>query len=586
MKDDLIKILKIALNSIGDENDIDLSNKKISIQENKEKDHGDYASNLAMVIAKDLSQSPKLVAEKIVSFLPLEPWIERIDIAEPGFINFFLKQDTHNKILLEIDENRQEFGNNKSGNGDRVLVEYVSSNPTGPLHVGHGRGAVFGSVLSNLLRTVGYEVDEEYYVNDEGRQMNTLTISTWLRYLQESGLKLEFLKKGYRGDYVEKIAANLLKEEKEKYILRENESELQELLQAQETEEDLDRLIEWGKLFLEGNFDEIRQFSLSSIMSSIKEDLKSFSVNHNLWFNESTMYLNKEGSESSIDKSIRLLDEANFLYEKEDALWFKSTEFGDDKDRVVKRANGDNTYFASDISYHLNKYERGYKRIINVWGADHHGYIPRVSAAMEALGKTKEQLEVVFIQFANLLRKGKKISMSTRGGEFISLIELIKEVSPEAARFFYINRKADQHLDFDLELAKSQTKDNPLYYIQYAHARICSVFETLKKEEKQLNRVLGIENLELLNLDKEIEIQKMLLNYPDVVSRAAKHSEPHLICYYLKDLSSLFHSYYNNEKFLVEDKALMNARLFLLKGTKQVISNGLGILGIDAPESM
>ena len=585
MKNDLIRILKTVLKEIGEENGIDFSNKKVSIQESKEKAHGDYASNLAMVIAKDLSKSPREVAEKITSLLPPEEWIERVNIAGPGFINFYLKKDTHNEVLLRIDEGGKSFGTNNSGNGERVLIEYVSSNPTGPLHVGHGRGAAFGSVLSQLFRIVGYKVDEEYYVNDQGRQMNILTISTWLRYLQQNGQELEFSKKGYQGEYVEQLAKELLKKERTKYNLKENESDLLELLETQETEEDLDKLIEWGKSFLQENFEEIREFSLRAIMSSIKEDLKLFGVNHNLWFNESSMYFNKVGL-PDIDKSIKLLDESGFLYEKEEALWFKSTEFGDDKDRVVKRANGDNTYFASDISYHLDKYDRGYKRIINVWGADHHGYLPRVSAAMEALGKNQDMLEVVFIQFANLLRNGEKVSMSTRGGEFITLMELIEEVSSEAARFFYINRKADQHLDFDLDLAKSQTKDNPLYYIQYAHARICGVFETLKKEGRKLNQDLGLDNLDLLNLDKEIEIQKMLLQYPEVISRAAEHSEPHLICYYLKDLSGLFHSYYNSERFLVDNDKLMNSRLFLLKGTKQVISNGLEILGIDAPQSM
>ena len=585
MKNDLIRILKTVLKQIGEENGIDFSNKKVSIQENKEKSHGDYASNLAMVIAKDLSQTPREVAEKISSLLPSEEWIEKVNIAGPGFINFYLKKDTHNEILLLIEENGRDFGRNNSGNGERVLIEYVSSNPTGPLHVGHGRGAAFGSVLSELLRCAGYKVDEEYYVNDHGRQMNILTISIWLRYLHQNGQELKFSKKGYQGVYVEQLAKQLAEEKGTKYNLKENESDLLELLEAQETEEDLDRLIGWGKSFLKENFEEIREFSLREIMSSIKEDLKLFGVNHNLWFNESSMYSNKIDL-PDIDKSIKLLSESGFLYEKEEALWFKSTEFGDDKDRVVKRANSDNTYFASDISYHLDKYDRGYDRIINVWGADHHGYLPRVSAAMEALGKSRDKLEVVFIQFANLLRNGQKVSMSTRGGEFIPLIELIEEVSSEAARFFYINRKADQHLDFDLDLAKSQTKDNPLYYIQYAHARICGVFETLKKEGMKLNQELGLDNLNLLNLDKEIEIQKMLLQYPEVISRAAKNSEPHLICYYLKDLSGLFHSYYNSERFLVDDEKLMNSRLFLLKGTKQVISNGLEILGIGAPESM
>ena len=585
MKNDLIKTLETVLEQIGEENGIDFSNKKVSIQENKEKSHGDYASNLAMVVAKDLSQTPREVAENIISLLPSEDWIQKVNIAGPGFINFYLKKDTHNEILLIIEERGRDFGRNNSGNGERVLIEYVSSNPTGPLHVGHGRGAAFGSVLSELLRIVGYKVDEEYYVNDHGRQMNILTISIWLRYLLQNGQELKFSKKGYQGVYVEQLAKLLAEEEGSRYNLKESESDLLELLEVQETEEDLDRLIEWGKLFLKENFEKIREFSLREIMRSIREDLKLFGVNHNLWFNESSMYSNKIGL-PDISKSIKLLSESGFLYEKEEALWFKSTEFGDDKDRVVKRANSDNTYFASDIAYHLDKYDRGYDRIINIWGADHHGYLPRVSAAMEALGKSREKLEVVFIQFANLLRNGEKVSMSTRGGEFIPLIELIEEVSSEAARFFYINRKADQHLDFDLDLAKSQTKDNPLYYIQYAHARICGVFETLKKEGMKLNQELGLDNLNLLNLDKEIEIQKMLLQYPEVISRAAKNSEPHLICYYLKDLSGLFHSYYNSERFLVDDEKLMNSRLFLLKGTKQVISNGLKILGIGAPESM
>ena len=585
MKNDLIKTLETVLEQIGEENGIDFSNKKVSIQENKEKSHGDYASNLAMVVAKDLSQTPREVAENIISLLPSEDWIQKVNIAGPGFINFYLKKDTHNEILLIIEERGRDFGRNNSGNGERVLIEYVSSNPTGPLHVGHGRGAAFGSVLSELLRIVGYKVDEEYYVNDHGRQMNILTISIWLRYLLQNGQELKFSKKAYQGVYVEQLAKLLAEEEGSRYNLKESESDLLELLEVQETEEDLDRLIGWGKLFLKENFEEIREFSLREIMRSIREDLKLFGVNHNLWFNESSMYSNKIGL-PDISKSIKLLSESGFLYEKEEALWFKSTEFGDDKDRVVKRANSDNTYFASDIAYHLDKYDRGYDRIINIWGADHHGYLPRVSAAMEALGKSREKLEVVFIQFANLLRNGEKVSMSTRGGEFIPLIELIEEVSSEAARFFYINRKADQHLDFDLDLAKSQTKDNPLYYIQYAHARICGVFETLKKEGMKLNQELGLDNLNLLNLDKEIEIQKMLLQYPEVISRAAKNSEPHLICYYLKDLSGLFHSYYNSERFLVDDEKLMNSRLFLLKGTKQVISNGLEILGIGAPESM
>jgi len=587
MKKELIGILENALAEIGQEAAVDLSNNKITIQENKDKSHGDYASNLAMSLSKTLAEPPRNIAIKIISKIPSTTWIEKVEIAGPGFINFFLESNAHNKILITIDQEKETFGRGGFGNGQKVLIEYVSSNPTGPLHVGHGRGAVFGSVLAKLLMEMGYNVDEEYYINDQGRQMNILSVSVWLRYLQESGIKLEFSPKGYQGNYVIDLAKNLFKLKHGLYSLdKKDEPSLINALTLQETDEDLDKLIEFSKSILGNKFDEIRELSLISMMELIRKDLLKFGVEHNSWFYESSMYTGKNGSEPAIDEAIDSLKESGHLYDDDGALWFKSTEYGDDKDRVVKRANGENTYFASDISYHLDKYHRGYERIINIWGADHHGYLPRVSAAMEATGQVKEKLEVVFIQFANLLRDGKKVSMSTRGGEFISLLELIDEVSAEAARFFYINRKADQHLDFDLELAKSETKDNPLYYIQYAHARICGVFETLSNKGQEFNSSLAKDNLNLLSLDRETEIEKALLAYPEMLIRAAKESEPHAICYYLKDLSGLFHSYYNNEKFLVEDKNLMNARLFLLLGVKQVLVNGLNILGIEAPESM
>tara|TARA_B110000483_G_scaffold49646_1_gene61788 strand:- start:3411 stop:5174 length:1764 start_codon:yes stop_codon:yes gene_type:complete len=587
MKEELIKILNSVLSELAEDKNADLSDKKITIQENKDKTHGDYASNLAMSLSKELKDSPKNIANLIISKIPQETWIKKIEVAGPGFINFFLDSTVRSEVLIAIDEQKAKYGNNSIGNNQRVLIEYVSSNPTGPLHVGHGRGAVFGSVLAKLLSATGYSVDEEYYVNDQGRQMNILATSTWLRYLQEQGFEIKFSSKIYQGDYVIDLAKKLSEKNQGAFSVSSGEeSELKELLARQETEEDLDKLIEWSRKCLGENFIEVKNFSLISITESIKNDLQKFGVNHTSWFNESSMYKKEGDQEPIIEKAIKLLESSNHVYKKEGALWFKSTEFGDDKDRVVQRANGENTYFASDISYHLNKYERGYERIINVWGSDHHGYIPRVSAAMQALGQPKENLEVVFIQFANLLRDGKKVSMSTRGGEFITLRELINEVSAEAARFFYINRKADQHLDFDLELAKSQTKDNPLYYIQYAHARICSVFETLEKGNKKFTPSIAKKNLNLLSLDREAEIEKMLILFPEIINRAAKSSEPHLICYYLKDLASLFHSYYNNEKFLVEEVDLMNARLFLLKGVKQVLANGLSILGIEAPNSM
>ena len=390
------------------------------------------------------------------------------------------------------------------------------------------------------------------------------------------------LKNGYQGEYLIDIAKKLKKiKSDEFYIANKN---ISKLINSDQEEDEVftDHVIEIFKSQLSKDFNFLRDFALEEIIDLIKRDLLDFGVNHNKWFSESSLYQNDKETESRVEKAIQGLKSNGFVYEKDNAIWFKSSDFGDDKDRVLKRGNGDYTYFASDVAYHLDKYDRGYDRVINIWGSDHHGYIPRVKAAMEANNRDKDKLEVVFIQFANLIREGKKITMSTRSGEFITLKELIEEVSTEAARFFYINRKADQHLDFDLDLAKEQSKDNPLYYIQYAHARICSVLRKSKAKDSELDN----SDLALLDSDREVEIQKMLQQYPTLIEKAALSSEPHLICYYLKDLASSFHSYYNSEKFLVEDEMLMNSRLFLLSGVKQVIHNGLSILGINAPQEM
>ena len=483
--------------------------------------------------------------------------------------------------MRDISIQKDKFGKFESNN-KKVLIEYVSSNPTGPLHVGHGRGAVFGSVLSRLLKEAGFQVDEEYYVNDFGRQMNILSVSLWIRYAQIFDKNVKMLNNGYQGDYLIAIAQHLKKLRSDE--LFDDDDEIKSLLEYEneEAEKHTDEVIDRIKSKLNDEFSYVRDFALREILELIKEDLLEFGVDHNNWFSESTLYKSEPHDLSKVDQSIDELSSKGFVYEKEGAIWFKSSELGDDKDRVLKRGNGEFTYFASDVAYHLDKYDRGYDRIINIWGSDHHGYLPRVKAAMEASEKNVEKLEVVFIQFANLIRSGKKVTMSTRSGEFISLKELIEEVTSEAARFFYINRKADQHLDFDLDLAKEQSKDNPLYYIQYAHARICSVLRKSKAQEEELTA----SELGLLDSNKEIEIQKLLKQYPPLIERAALASEPHLICYYLKDLASNFHSYYNTEKFIVEDQKLMNSRLFLLNGVKQVIHNGLTVLGINAPHEM
>ena len=573
-------LVRILEDLYGDSN-LNIDELKINLQENNDKKHGDLASNIALILAKPLKKNPQEIANSIKDSFITDEEITKIEVAGPGFINFFLSTKTHSEVLNEISAKKELFGKSETKN-QNVLIEYVSSNPTGPLHVGHGRGAAFGSVLGALLKEAGFKVDEEYYVNDFGRQMNILAASLWLRYAQLLNDSITMIENGYQGEYLISIAEKLKEDHSDKFYR--NYDSIFELLKTDIQDDEIftDSVVVAIQSALENDFNFLRDFALQAILELIKRDLLDFGVEHNFWFSESSLYDIKENKINQVDLAIEDLKSRGFVYEKENALWFKSSEFGDDKDRVLKRGNGEYTYFASDVAYHSKKYDRGYDRVINIWGSDHHGYTPRVQAAMEATNRDPEKLEIVYIQFANLLRAGKKVTMSTRSGEFITLRELMDEVTTEAARFFYINRKADQHLDFDLDLAKDQSKDNPLYYIQYAHARICSVLKKSNAQIMDLERA----DLTLLDTEKEIEIQKTLNQYPTLIERAAKSSEPHLLCYYLKDLSGLFHSYYNSEKFIIEDKKLMASRLFLLKGVKQVLANGLSILGIKAPEEM
>jgi arginyl-tRNA synthetase len=573
-------LVRILEDLYGDSH-LNIDELKINLQENNDKKHGDLASNIALILAKPLKKNPQEIANSIKDSFITDEEITKIEVAGPGFINFFLSTKTHSEVLNEISAKKELFGKSETKN-QNVLIEYVSSNPTGPLHVGHGRGAAFGSVLGALLKEAGFKVDEEYYVNDFGRQMNILAASLWLRYAQLLNESITMIENGYQGEYLISIAEKLKEDHSDKFYR--NYDSIVELLKTEIQDDEIftDSVVVAIQSALENDFNFLRDFALQAILELIKRDLLDFGVEHNFWFSESSLYDIKENQANQVDLAIEDLKSRGFVYEKEDALWFKSSEFGDDKDRVLKRGNGEYTYFASDVAYHSKKYDRGYDRVINIWGSDHHGYTPRVQAAMEATNRDPEKLEIVYIQFANLLRAGKKVTMSTRSGEFITLRELMDEVTTEAARFFYINRKADQHLDFDLDLAKDQSKDNPLYYIQYAHARICSVLKKSNAQIMDLERA----DLTLLDTEKEIEIQKTLNQYPALIERAAKSSEPHLLCYYLKDLSGLFHSYYNSEKFIIEDKKLMASRLFLLKGVKQVLVNGLSILGIKAPEEM
>ena len=466
-------LVRILEDLYGDSH-LNIDELKINLQENNDKKHGDLASNIALILAKPLKKNPQEIANSIKDSFITDEEITKIEVAGPGFINFFLSTKTHSEVLNEISAKKELFGKSETKN-QNVLIEYVSSNPTGPLHVGHGRGAAFGSVLGALLKEAGFKVDEEYYVNDFGRQMNILAASLWLRYAQLFNESITMIENGYQGEYLISIAEKLKEDHSDKFYR--NYDSIFELLKTDIQDDEIftDSVVVAIQSALENDFNFLRDFALQAILELIKRDLLDFGVEHNFWFSESSLYDIKENQASQVDLAIEDLKSRGFVYEKEDALWFKSSEFGDDKDRVLKRGNGEYTYFASDVAYHSKKYDRGYDRVINIWGSDHHGYTPRVQAAMEATNRDPEKLEIVYIQFANLLRAGKKVTMSTRSGEFITLRELMDEVTTEAARFFYINRKADQHLDFDLDLAKDQSKDNPLYYIQYAHARICYV---------------------------------------------------------------------------------------------------------------
>lgn len=589
MKELLKEALNQGLKSLEEKYGCELPSELIEIKENPDKEFGDFSTNLAFVLSKRLSEKPNKLAQLIIEDLDKNNFIEKVEVAGPGFINFFLFQESRTLILKEINEQKEKFGLSKDRKNlkEKVLIEYVSSNPTGPLHVGHGRGAAFGSTLANILRATGHDVDEEYYVNDQGRQMEILSLSVWLRYLEIFDLINVFPNNCYKGEYIFLLAKEL-KENNDKKFCESKDQDLSfvQNLSSELSEEELDNLVKQSKEFLSEGFDVIKSFSLTKILENIQKDLINFGVKHTHWFKESSMFFGSKEEDPEIDIALKSLDKNKHLYKKDGATWFKSKEFGDEKDRVVKRENGATTYFASDIAYHANKFNRNYSKIINIWGSDHHGYLPRVRGSMEALGEDIKKFEVVFIQFANLVRGGKKISMSTRSGEFITLMELINEVSSEAARFFYINRKSNQHLEFDLDLAKEESKDNPLYYIQYAHARICSVFGKLSDINQSYNKEAALKSLNKLDTDQEIEIQQLLGQFPEVIERSADNYEPHLVCYYLRNLAGSFHSYYNKEKILVEDNELLQARLFLIKAIRQVIFNGLKTLGISAPETM
>lgn len=518
-------------------------------------EHGDYASNIALVLSRHLKRNPRQIASEIVvSINDSDCILNKSEIAGPGFINFFIKPAAWYGIIREILDNPQKYGKLEIEEGPKVQVEFVSANPTGPLHIGHGRGAAIGDVLANILRARGFQVQREYYINDAGNQMDTLGRSLYFRYRQELGENIELPDNHYRGEYMRELARDFMRDHGDRF----------------------------RNTPLEDAFPVFAGYASRRILDGIKEDLDIFGVHFDNWFSERELH-----NRDSINKTIEYLRERGFIYEDQGAVWFRSTAFGDEKDRVVVRATGASTYFAADLAYHRDKFERGFESSIDIWGADHHGYVDRMRAGVQALGRGEDDLRIVLVQLVNLLRGGAPVAMSTRGGEFVTLREVIDEVGTDATRFIFLTRRTDSPLDFDLEVAKAQSNDNPVFYVQYAHARLCSVFEVARDRGVEFDwRSISDETLNLLQVRQEFEIIKLLGEYPEVVCECVRSLEPHYIAYYLHQLVSLFHSYYHDNRILSEDAELTKARLCLALAIKEVIGSALMLLGVRAPQKM
>jgi arginyl-tRNA synthetase len=557
----------------------------INVELPRNKEHGDFSTNIAMLLAKETRQKPLDIAKLIIENIPKVPYLKSIEAIPPGFINFRLSDAALHTMVQEILAKGKKYGWTDIGKDKSALVEFVSANPTGPLHVGHGRGAAYGDTVANLLETMGYQVKREYYVNDAGRQMHVLALSIWLRYLELSHKELHFPASSYRGAYVIEIAERL-KVARGESLLRPLQ-DLYENLPADEKDGGdkefyVDAMVERAKQLLGHNdYNFIFQEGIKTILADIREDLEEFGVVIQEWFHESHLIENKD-----VENGIELLKKHGHVYSKDGALWFKATDFNDEKDRVLVRSNGQTTYFASDVGYHLNKYQRGYDLIIDVFGADHHGYAPRIKAFLKAMDLDLSKLHILLVQFAILYRGKQKVSMSTRGGEFVTLRTLREEVGTDVARFFYLMRKNDQHLDFDLELAKSESMDNPMYYIQYAHARICSVMRQLNEKQITYDAKSAVNHLALLTNEHERQLMQELLEYDIILQTAALNYEPHILAYYLRKLASTLHTYYGAHQFLVEDHRLCMARLYLIDAVRQVLANGLELLGVAPKDAM
>lgn len=551
----LRQLLNDSIRSMAEEQNIQLENlPDFVIEKPKNEDHGDWATNAAMQLARIFHNSPRKLAEQIVDRLADCDYFTSVEIAGPGFINFRLSQKWMGEVLEEILTLKDQYGRQNVGQGEKVQVEFVSANPTGPLHVGHGRGAAVGDIIAKIMDFAGWNVQKEYYINDAGLQMKILGTSTQSRYFELLGHKdrAPFPEDAYKGEYIYDLAQEIIDKEGDRFL----------------------------SLPLEESMEFFQTYVAGHILEGIKKDLADFGVHFDVWFSEKSLY-----ERNLVPEAMDTLRKHGYAYEQDGALWFKATAFGDEKDRVLIRNNGVPTYFASDITYHMEKFGRGFERVIDIWGADHHGYVPRMKAGVEALGKDRESLEVVLIQFVNLLRGGEQVAMSTRSGQFVTLRDVINEVGVDATRYFFVMRRSDSHLDFDLELAKQSSNENPVYYVQYAHARICSV---LKEAENRQIKLYGLEalNTELLTSDEEKKLVNRLSLFPQEVRRAAIDRAPHVIVNYAYDLASDFHSFYNANRILGERPDVMNVRLLLVLASKYVLSRSLSLLGLNAPERM
>ena len=526
---------------------------EIVVEKPKDEKMGDFSTNVAMALARSERKNPKVIAESVARYIKNgSNYLSQVEIAGPGFINLKMSNEFFLERLKNAVKQGDGFGQTDIGQGTKVMIEFVSANPTGPLHVGHGRGAAVGDALGRILKKAGYDLSTEYYINDVGNQMNFLGRSTWLRYRELLGEAIEFPDDHYRGEYIKNIANEIVEQKGDEFLSKPEEECL--------------------PFF--------RKFAKDNILKGIEKDLAEFRVNFDNWFSEQSLY-----EDNSVERAIEWLKGKGHIYEKDGAVWLKSSAFNDDKDRVIVKQTGEKTYFCSDIAYHQNKISRGFKRLINLMGADHHGYVPRMEAVLEAMGYDKKTFKILLIQFVSLLQAGEKVSMSTRAGEFETLADVVSEVGVDVARYYFLMRSSDTHLDFDLELAKKETPENPVFYIQYAHARICSIFRTAEEKGVVWNRSNEV-NLAPLVEEEEFGIIRAVLAFPEVVEKSARAMEVHRIPHFLLDMVSRFHGYYSRHRVISDDKALTLARLFLLDSIRITIRNGFELMGILAPEKM